>query len=564
MSHSDTKSTAQHKSFRNDADAFLPEALSGFIASHPDATWHDAGFIGLDSAIETQDGQPAVALVSGGGSGHEPMHAGFLGQGMLAAVCPGLLFTSPNAVQVTEATKWADQGRGVVHIVKNYTGDVMNFTVARRYAEGVDTREVLVADDVATDKGDEDGPGRRGTGATIIVEKIAGAAAKRGDDLDAVADIATRTAEASRSMSVALGAGFLPTTGRETFDLDPGQMEVGVGIHGEPGVDNKDIESAADIVEDLLGTIIDKGSFTKGDRVICLVNGLGGATPLELSLLFGEANKYLAAKGITVARSMVGTYVTSVNMHGASITLTKVDDEMLALFDAPTAAPAWPHTLAGTKDTKPAEVTFEDRLPKGGEDNAWLTAFLERLQPAFDELTELDRRAGDGDFGQNMEAAFGSVQLPLRGGDSDVLRGLAQRMLVLAGGTSGAVYGVLFNELAAGLDNGSSTGEFAAALKSAVEAIAELGGAKRGDRTVLDALIPAAERAAELDASAPLGDSLAAIHEAAHAGALETRELDARKGRASYLGERSKGVADPGAIVASWLFGGSGKVSEFN
>lgn len=559
-----TKSTerSHHKSFRNAEDAFLPEALAGFIASHPDASWHDAGFIGIDSPIETEDGQPVVALVSGGGSGHEPMHAGFLGQGMLAAVCPGLLFTSPNAVQVTEATKWADQGKGVVHIVKNYTGDVMNFTVARNRAEGVETREVLVADDVATESGD-DGPGRRGTGATIIVEKIAGASAKRGDDLDAVADIATRTAENSRSMSVALNPGFLPTTGRETFDLESGQMEVGVGIHGEPGVDNKEIETAGEIVSHLLDTILDTG-FESGDEVICLVNGLGGATPLELSLLFGEANTYLAEKGITVARSMVGTFVTSVNMHGASITLTKVDAEMLELFDAPTAAPAWPHTLAGTKETKLAEITFDDEMPTEGEENAWLSAFLERLQPAFDDLTELDRTAGDGDFGQNMEAAFGDLELPLRGGDAEILHGLSKRMLVRAGGTSGAVFGTLFTQLAQAFGEGNGTaGEFAQALADAAEEITELGGAQRGDRTLLDALIPAAEKAAELDKDQPFTEALEEIHAAAHEGALETRELDAKKGRASYLGERSKGVVDPGAIVISWLFGGSGQVSDF-
>ncbi|MDO5032159.1 dihydroxyacetone kinase family protein [Corynebacterium sp.] len=540
-------SNTTHTSFRNAEERFLPDALAGFIASHPDARWHEAGFIGQDSPLRTAEGEPAVALISGGGSGHEPMHAGFLGAGMLAAVCPGLLFTSPNAVQITEATKWADQGRGVVHIVKNYTGDVMNFSVARNSAPGVDTREVLVADDVATD-GNEDGPGRRGTGATILVEKIAGASAYRGDDLDTVTRLARRAAENSRSMSVALHPGFMPTTGRETFDLDAGSMEVGVGIHGEPGTHSASVESAADIVEHLLSKIVSALALERGDEVVCLVNGLGGATPLELSLLFGEASTQLAAQGIRVVRSLVGSFVTSVNMHGASITLLKADAETLELLDAPTSAPAWPRVLGTEKAVASADITFEDELPAEGEENPWLSAFVARLQSSFDELTELDRQAGDGDFGQNMEAAFGDIELPLRGEQSAILRGLAKRLLVRAGGTSGAVFGTLFTELA-------RAESLAAGLNNAVCVISELGGATLGDRTMLDALIPAAEKATEIGTTIDTDEAhLAALYEAARAGAESTAELDAKKGRASYLGERSKGVIDPGALVVSWLF----------
>ena len=337
-----------HSAFRNSQDTFLSDALAGLIANHPDACWHDVGFIGRTTSLRTEDGDPAVAVISGGGSGHEPMHAGFIGQGMLAAACPGLLFTSPNAVQVSEATQWADQGRGVVHVVKNYTGDVMNFTVARNAAEAVTTRTVLVADDLATD-GHEDGPGRRGTGATILVEKVAGAAAYRGDDVDKVAELGQRTADNSRSMSVALGAGFMPTTGRETFDLATGQMEVGVGIHGEPGTHTEQVDSASAIVNQVLDKIVPALKLGQGDEVVCLVNGLGGTTPLELSLLFGEASAQLAQRGVTVARSLVGSYVTAVNMHGASFTLLKADAELLELIDAPTAAPAWPMPWAARR-----------------------------------------------------------------------------------------------------------------------------------------------------------------------------------------------------------------------
>lgn len=537
-----------HSAFRNNQDTFLSDALAGLIANHPDARWHDVGFIGRTTPLRTADGDPAVVVISGGGSGHEPMHAGFVGQGMLAAACPGLLFTSPNAVQVSEATQWADQGRGVVHVVKNYTGDVMNFTVARNAVEAVDTRTVLVADDLATD-GNEDGPGRRGTGATILVEKVAGAAAYRGDDVDKVAELGQRAADNSRSMSVALGAGFMPTTGRETFDLDAGQMEVGVGIHGEPGTHTEQVGSASAIVSQVLDKIAPALELGQGDEVVCLVNGLGGTTPLELSLLFGEASAQLAQRGITVARSLVGSYVTAVNMHGASFTLLKADAELLELIDAPTSAPAWPHTLGGAKAVEPATITFQDELPSEGEENQWLTAFVERLQASFESLTELDRKAGDGDFGQNMEAAFGGIELPLRGTDTEILTGLAKRLLVLAGGTSGAVFGTLFNELA-------RAETLADGLNDAADLIHELGGAKRGDRTMLDALIPAAEKARELGAKDPDAETLQTLFDAAHAGALDTEDLAAKKGRASYLGDRSKGVIDPGAIVVSWLFGG--------
>lgn len=538
----------KHSAFRNSQESFLSDSLAGFIAQHPDATWHDAGFIGRSTPLRTADDKPAVAVISGGGSGHEPMHAGFIGQGMLAAACPGLLFTSPNAVQVSEATQWADQGRGVLHIVKNYTGDVMNFTVARNAAEAVDTRSVLVADDIATE-GTGEGPGRRGTGATILVEKVSGAAAYRGDDLDKVTELAKRTADQSRSMSVALGSGFLPTTGRETFDLDDGHMEVGVGIHGEPGTHTEKVDNAHAIVATVLEKLGAALDINSGDEVVCLVNGLGGTTPLELSLVFGEASAQLAEKGITVVRSMVGNFVTAVNMHGVSITLLKADDELLELIDAPTQAPAWPHTLGGTKQVESARITFEDELPTEGEENQWLSDFVDRVQSSIEELTELDRKAGDGDFGTNMEAALESIKLPLRGSDDEIFTGLAKRFLVLAGGTSGAVFGSFFNDMA-------RAETLAEGLSSAAEFIQELGGAQRGDCTMLDALIPAAEKAQEVGAERPDEQTLQALYEAAREGVEETGKIAAKKGRASYLGDRSKGVIDPGALVVSWLFGG--------
>lgn len=559
------------KSFRNETDHFMREALGGLVAAHPFAQWHNEGFVGLSLDDGTQD-RNRVAVISGGGSGHEPMHAGFVGPGMLDAACPGLLFTSPNAVQIGAATEWADSGAGVVHVVKNYTGDVMNFTVAANHAEA-DVEQVLVADDVATEIDNDDSPGRRGTGATVIVEKVAGAAAARGDDLKAVAEVARRAADQSRSMAVALQAGHSPTSDRNTFDLEDGQIEVGVGIHGEPGVERRDLAqttvSAAALVSELLDGILQslRDAGVDGSDVMLFVNGLGGTSELEMDLVFGEALKQLSERGLKVRRGMRGSLVTSLNMAGISLTLTVVDDELIELIDAETSAPAWPSTVRDPQYAD-ARMVDEETQPDDGAVNTWLSAFVERLAAGYDDLTALDREAGDGDFGQNMEAAFGDVARPVRGADADVLNFFAHRMLVRAGGTSGAVLGTFFRQMAdafAGVDSRAGDGEaFAKALaqgmRRGVDAITELGGAKEGDNTLIDALAPAARAAASANGS--VEEVLEQVFGPAVDGAKSTRGMQAKKGRASYLGESAKDVPDPGAIAVTWLFGEAG-VSEF-
>lgn len=564
MTHDDSDTAARTlRSFRNKPQDFSAEALAGMIASHPDASWNPAGFIHRISDVVTDTGEPAVAVISGGGSGHEPMHGGFVGTGMLAAACPGHLFTSPNAVQVAEATQWADQGRGVLHVVKNYTGDIMNFCVGARMDPEIQTATVVVAEDVATNTSEDGGPGRRGTAATILVEKVAGAAAQRGDDLEAVRAIAQWVADNSRSMAVAVAPGYLPTSGRDTFDLGTGEMEVGVGIHGERGVSREAITEAREVVDRILPPIVNSLDLNKGDEVICLTNGLGGSTLLEIHLIFGEVLAWLEKRGITVRRSLTGTFVTSVNMHGVSVTLTRCTDEVIELLDAPTSAPAWPRVLGREANFTPAEIRFTDKLPETGEENPWLTGFVERAQRGTDELTELDRIAGDGDFGANIDAALGDIELPLRGTDQDILNGLAHRFLVRAGGTSGAVFGTLFTELARAIDPQLTTASLAEGLKNSYEAIHELGGAEYGDKTMVDALFPAAQAVAQLTDSTPAGQALDTACQAAADGVRRTRELTAKKGRASYLGETAKDVPDPGAILTTWLFGDAGKVESF-
>ncbi len=543
----------------------MDQALGGIVAAHPYAEWHKEGFIGLAD----DERKERVAVISGGGSGHEPMHAGFIGEGMLDAACPGLLFTSPNAVQIAAATEWADRGQGVVHVVKNYTGDVMNFTVADNNTDAK-VKQVLVADDAATEIGDdEDSPGRRGTGATIIVEKIAGASAARGDDLATVAELAQRAADRSRSMAVALEAGHMPTTDRKTFDLEEQQIEVGVGIHGEPGVERRDESdehpTAESLVSELLDGIIESLNAADvtvdGADVLLLVNGLGGTSEIELDLVFGEALKQLTDRGVTVRRGLRGSLVTSLNMAGISLTVTVLDDELIELLDADTNAPAWP---AVAKDPKFELAVMEDdaEQPDEGGENEWLSAFVERMQKSFDDLTELDRVAGDGDFGNNMEAAFGKIDTPLKGTDAELLDFIAHRILVRAGGTSGAVLGTFFLEMSEAFEGVDSRDADASAfaealaegLQRGVDAITDLGGAKEGDNTVIDALAPAAKAAKEARGDAVEG-VLEAILEPAVEGAKSTRGMEAKKGRASYIGESAAEVPDPGAIAVTWLFG---------
>ncbi|MGZ8177263.1 dihydroxyacetone kinase family protein [Williamsia sp. SKLECPSW1] len=538
---------APHTWITVDPDRFLTDAIAGLVAANDHIAWEpDPGF--LYRTDRTDDG---VALVSGGGSGHEPMHTGLLGGGMLDAACPGLVFTSPNALQVAAATRHVDRGAGVLHIVKNYTGDVMNFRVARTMVrDEVDTEYVLVDDDVATetDSGD-DGPGRRGTGATVLVEKICGAAAARGDSLTAVADIGRRVSAAARSFSVAFAPCTVPGARRPSFDLPHGEMEFGVGIHGEPGVDRIPQQPADELVAGMLDRILGSLQPPDGADLVVVVNGLGATHPLELNVVFDQVVRTLTDRGYTVRRNLVASLVTALDMAGFSITVLGCDDEMLDLFDAPTAAPGWPAVTA-RGGSRPVDVRFAepDDDAATGDESDWLSAFVGRVTESVDDLTDLDRQAGDGDFGTNMAAALRHFALPLRGHDDEVLRAISTSFLVRAGGTSGALFGVFFDEIArAAAGSDDLVGTLRTGVVEALRRIQELGGAQVGDNTLVDALSPAADALAA-------GSSLSVVASAAADGAESTRELVAARGRASYVGDRARGVVDPGALVVAWFF----------
>nr|NLI50390.1 dihydroxyacetone kinase subunit DhaK [Propionibacterium sp.] len=322
----------------NDPDAVVADALRGVEAAH-------RGMLRVDHLhrliLRADAPRPGkVGLVSGGGSGHEPLHGGYVGAGMLDAACCGEIFTSPTPDQILAATTAVDAGAGVLHIVKNYTGDVLNFEMAAEFAaaSGVAVETVLVADDVAV-MDSLFTAGRRGVGGTVLVEKIAGAAAEQGRDLAAVAEVARRAASACRSMGLALSSCTVPAVGRPTFDLADGEFELGIGIHGEPGRERRPLVGARDLAHLLLDPILKDLDVTDAP-VIALCNGMGGTPLLELYLMWGELSAALAASGVTVARTLVGNYITSLEMAGCSLTLLRADEELLDLYDAPVDTPA--------------------------------------------------------------------------------------------------------------------------------------------------------------------------------------------------------------------------------
>ncbi|MET9488987.1 dihydroxyacetone kinase subunit DhaK [Nocardia sp. NPDC006630] len=327
------------KKLINDPADVVDAALAGMAAAHPELR------VDAKQRVVVRADAPVagkVGLVSGGGSGHEPLHAGFVGHGMLDAACAGEIFTSPVPDQILAATTAVDAGAGVLHIVKNYTGDVLNFEMAAELAAaetGAQVASVVVNDDVAV----QDSlytAGRRGVGATVILEKMAGAAAEQRRPLTEVARIAERVNSESRSMGMALTSGTVPAVGHPTFELGETEMEIGVGIHGEPGRRRVPLAPAREIAAMLVEPILADLPFAQGDRVLCFVNGMGGTPLIELYLMFDEVSRLLRGHGVEVVRSLVGSYITSLDMAGCSVTLTRLDEELTALWDAPVRTPA--------------------------------------------------------------------------------------------------------------------------------------------------------------------------------------------------------------------------------
>ncbi|WP_460744330.1 dihydroxyacetone kinase family protein [Mariniluteicoccus endophyticus] len=536
----------------------ITDGLRGFCAVNADLV-----ALGTDPrlVVRATPKERGVAVVSGGGSGHEPLHAGFVGEGMLDAAVPGEVFASPSAEQVIAAMRAVDTGDGVVQVIKNYTGDVINFTMAADEcrAAGMQVESVLVDDDVPSGVRGEH-PGRRGTVATVVVEKVCGAAAEAGRPLAEVAELGRRVVDRARSIGAAqaAGTGF---GGEQAFDLPDNEVEYGVGIHGERGTDRLPDEGLEKLVGRMVDDLLD--DLDAEGPLLVIMNGLGSTTPLELHAAMAHALDALGFRELEVARALVGDLVTSLDMRGLSLTVVAMDDELLELWDAPVMTSAWRGVrLDGRPATKPRQAPCVDGS-LGGDDpgahrdevRAWVDAFADVAEDKADELGELDRKAGDGDFGDNLRTAVGRYR---EREESDALVALAAAYASI-GGTSGPLYALWFRTL--GREAAAWTPEgIAAGLEQATGRVRELGGASPGDKTMVDAMVPAAEAARHaVDAGKDVREVLAAAADAALEGAERTAETTASKGRASYVGEVGRGVADPGAlVVAYFLRAGSG------
>ncbi|MHA7222846.1 dihydroxyacetone kinase family protein [Arthrobacter sp. RHLT1-20] len=552
--------------FDNPAD-FADEALDGFVAANREYVARVNG--GVVRSAEVPAGQ--VALVIGGGSGHYPAFAGLVGPGLATASACGNMFASPAAGQVYRVAKAANAGGGVLLSYGNYAGDVLHFGQAqlRLNAEGIETRTVLVTDDIASAPLDQIDK-RRGIAGDLTVFKIAGAAAEAGLSLDDVERLAIRTNYRTRSLGVAFDGCTLPGATEPLFHVPAGQMSLGLGIHGEPGISEHPMPTASELAELLVTKLMADKPHDAGSRVVAIVNGLGTVKYDELFLLFGKVEKLLLAAGLTVVEPECGELVTSLDMSGLSLTLFWLDDELEQFWAAPADAPAFRKgNVVRRAPRRPAAADAEvatdfERPTAAAADLGRLAA--EVLGQVRDvvvdhevELGRLDAIAGDGDHGIGMrrgvEAAVAAAEQEAAndGGASAarVLTAAGEAWSERAGGTSGALWGsaVIAAGLALGNRDSYGGGDAAAAVTAFVDAITELGKADPGDKTMVDALLPFRDAfLAAFGGGASVADSLAVASAAARTAADGTAGMRPLKGRARPLAEKSLGHADPGAV----------------
>uniref|UniRef100_A0A8C5GBY2 Triokinase/FMN cyclase n=1 Tax=Gouania willdenowi TaxID=441366 RepID=A0A8C5GBY2_GOUWI len=501
------------KKLINDVSSCVDEALEGLVRSSGGLSLLKDHRVVLRSDLDRLKGK--VCLLSGGGSGHEPAHAGFVGHGMLSAAVAGAVFASPPPANILAAILALHEAgaSGVLLIVKNYTGDRLNFGLAVEKArqKGVTVEMVLVADDCAMDSISK--AGRRGLCGTILIHKLGGAMAEEGCSLDQIVSRLTVVLKGVGTLGVSLSPCSVPGS-LPTFDLKPGDMELGLGIHGEPGIQRSEIGSADQVVKTMIDHMTNPDSQSRlelesGDTVVLCVNNLGALSGLEMGVVTGAVLAYLESRGVVVARAMSGSFMTSLEMGGVSVTLMKVDqDDLLRLFDASTSAPAWPNLSAvcvsgrdfvveaPTMGPRSQDITYPTGPLSGVMENV-LESICLTLQRQRTNLNILDQECGDGDCGNTHYDFTQAILLwirnkPIPGCPGKLLAGLAGLAEEKMGGTSGALYSLFLNAAAGHVTEGQShPAAWAAAVHAGTEAIRRYAGAEPGDRTMLDALCPA-------------------------------------------------------------------------
>ena len=552
--------------FDNPAD-FADEALDGFVAANRGYVARVDG--GVVRSTEMTPGQ--VSLVIGGGSGHYPAFAGLVGPGLAAASACGNMFASPAAGQVYRVAKAANAGGGVLLSYGNYAGDVLHFGQAqlRLNAEGIETRTVLVTDDIASAPLEQIEK-RRGIAGDLTVFKVAGAAAEAGLNLDEVERLALKTNYRTRSLGVAFDGCTLPGATEPLFTVPAGQMSLGLGIHGEPGISEHPMPTASELAELLVSRLLADKPEDAGTRVVAIVNGLGTVKYDELFLLFGKIEKLLDAAGLTVVEPECGELVTSLDMSGLSLTLLWLDEELEQYWAAPADTPAFRkgnltprarRELAGPEAETVSEVerTTTAAAALGAQAAAVLGQVRDVVVEHEAELGDLDAIAGDGDHGIGMRrgvdaavaAAEQAVSASGTASPDRILAAAGEAWSERAGGTSGALWGsaVIAAGHALGNRDSYSSEDAAAAVNAFTNAITELGKAESGDKTMVDALLPFRETfLAELRQGTSVGASFVAAAAAAQTAADQTANLRPLKGRARPLAEKSLGHPDPGAI----------------
>lgn len=573
------------KKFVNRPEQIVEEMLQGMAVLYPGVVrlLGQKALIRADAA-KARDRQ--VAVVSGGGSGHEPAHAGYIGPGMLSAAVAGEVFTSPSSDAVFAAIRAVAGKPGALLVVKNYTGDRLNFGLAAEMAraEGIAVEMIIVDDDVALQAS---ATGARGLAGTVLIHKLMGAAAGEGKSLAELVDIGKAAIQSLATMGVSFSAGTSPAVGRPSFELGEQEMELGLGIHGEPGVKRMPLQPADQLTETLLSEILGHARSHSQRRVALLINNLGATTGMELAVVARHAMTFLSAKGITVERIFAGTFLSSLDMAGISLSLLGLTDERLQWLDAPTTAPAWPNVLAhpslahpsGNAAAASAKVSKSAIAARGGAQSEGgrklrqaIEAACQALIVAEPQLTELDRITGDADLGISMARGATAIQDAIRNGIANTiedtiefwplddvsatLKAIGHTLRTVLGGSSGPLYGVLFLRCGNVLEGArpAGLGQWADALLQGCQAISDLGGAKPGDRTMLDALEPFARTLEQGAAKKATREVIFAAVEAADRGAESTAHMKPRLGRSSYLGDRVLGHPDPGAkALAIWL-----------